>query len=548
MPFPDYAPTVPVLIQRLAERHGDGEMIVLDAQRLTYREAQARSNRLARALLARGVGKGTRVGLLMPNGPDWVVSWLASTRVGAVLVPLNTFFQTRELQWILRHADVHTLLTVSELLSHDYLTRLEAAAPGLAECGPGPLYLPDLPQLRQVFVWGPSDRGWAGRGPDLEDDPRPALSEDFLQACEAQIHPADPMAVLYSSGSTADPKGTIHTHGSVIRHAYNLASGRDVNPSDRVWSPMPFFWVGGFVFSLIGNMLAGATTLCETVFDPATTLGFLERERVTVALGWPHFGKALSEHPDFPERDLSSLRAGNIPDLLPADVVSEDPLLRPTALGMTETCGPHTWTRLENVLPPELRGSFGTAVEGVEHRVVDPDTGEILPQGELGEICVRGYSLMQALHKTEREQVFEPDGFYRTGDAGYFDAEGVLYFKGRLGEMIKSGGANVTPSEVEQVLGGFDEVKEAYVVGVEDSERGENVEAAVVLEIGEKIDGEALRDRLRGELSAYKVPRHVFVYPSGGLPFTDTGKIDKRELATQLAVRIAEAAAARPLA
>lgn len=541
MPFPDYSPTVPELIRELTSRHEQAEMIVLDEHRLSYREAEERSSRLARGLLARGVQKGTRVGLLMPNGPDWVVAWLACTRVGAVLVPFNTFFQTRELQWILRHADVHTLLMVSQMLNHDYLARLEDAAPGLDQCGPEPLYLPDLPQLRQVVVWGECERAWAQSGTQLVQEENALLGPAFLQACEAQVYPADPMAILYSSGSTADPKGAIHTQGSVIRHAYNLASGRDVTSSDRVWSPMPFFWVGGFVFSLIGNMIAGATTLCETVFDPGTTLSFLERERVTVALGWPHFGKALSEHPEFRNHDLSSLRAGNIPDLLPPEIVSEDPLLRPNALGMTETCGPHTWARLETVLPPELRGSFGTAVEGVEHRVVDPDTGAPLPQGELGEISVRGYSLMQGLHKTEREQVFEADGFYRTGDAGYFDPDGVLYFEGRLGEMIKSGGANVTPSEVEQVLAGFDEVKEAYVVGVEDPERGENVEAAVVLEIGAQTEGESLRGRLRGELSAYKVPRHIFVYPSGELPFTDTGKIDKRELARQLTSRIAEA-------
>lgn len=538
MPFPEYPPTVPEMIQALSRTYGASEMIVLDDTRLTYEEAERDSAILARGLLAQGVGKGTRVGLLMPNGPDWVRAWLAVTRIGAVLVPLNTFFQTRELQWILRHADVHTLLCVPQMLSHDYLTRLEEAAPTLGDCGPSPFYLPDLPHLRQVFVFGESRRPWAQSADLLRATPRHPMPSDFLQACEAEVRPADLMAVLYSSGSTADPKGALHTQGTIIRHAYNLASGRDITSADRVWSPMPFFWVGGFVFSLIGNMFAGATTLCETVFDPPSTLAFLEREKVTVALGWPHFGKALAEHADFPSRDLSSLRAGNVPDILPVEIVPEDPTLRPTALGMTETCGPHTWTRLDNILPPELRGSFGTAVEGVEHRISEPETGTPLPQGELGEIQIRGYSLMQGLHKTEREDTFEADGFYRTGDAGYFDAEGVLYFKGRLGEMIKTAGANVTPSEVEQVLIGFPEVKEAYVVGVQDPERGQNVEAAVVLEPGLFSDGESLRDRLKGEISAYKVPRHVFIFPSGELPFTDTGKIDKRKLTQVIASKI----------
>jgi len=304
---------------------------------------------------------------------------------------------------------------------------------------------------------------------------------------------------------------------------------------------MPFFWVGGFIFSLVGNMHVGATTLCEAAFDPGKTLAFLERERVTVALGWPHFGKALSDHPDFHSRDLSSLRSGNVPEILPKSLVPDDPLLRPTALGMTETCGPHTWARLEGALPENRRGSFGSSVDGVTHRVVDPDTGEELPPGEFGEICVRGYSLMQGLYKMEREVVFEPDGFYRTGDAGYFDAEGILYFKGRLGEMIKAGGANITPSEVEQVLASFPEVKQAHVVGLDDGDRGQSVEAAVELEIGQDVSGDALRARVKQELSAYKVPRHIVIYGAGALPFTDTGKIDKRRLAEDLAVRIADA-------
>lgn len=539
MPFPDYTPTTGVFIRHLAKAFGDGEAIVLGDRRLSFREVEAQSARLARGLLAQGVGKGTRVGILMPNGPDWLVAWLGATRIGAITVPINTFYQARELEWILRHGDVQVLLTVARFLSHDYLERLEVAAPGLAEAGPDPYRLPALPQLRRVHVLGECDRAWAHDGRALVDGAGedPDIDDAFLEAVEAGVTPADPMAILYSSGSTADPKGAVHTHGTVIRHSYNLASTRDLTPDDRVWSPMPFFWIGGFSFALVGNMHVGATTLCEEVFDPPTTLAFLERERVSVALGWPHFGKALSEHPDFATRDLSSLRAGNVPDILPESVVPSDPQLRPNALGMTETCGPHTWC--DGPQPESRRGTFGVPVEGVEHRVVDPETGETLPPGRPGELCVRGYSLMQGLYKLERADVFEPDGFYRTGDAGWFDDTGTLHFEGRLGEMIKTGGANVTPSEVEQVLVAYPEVKEAYVVGVDDAERGQSVEAAVVLELGEHLDGEALRGRVKQALSAYKVPRHVFVYASGTLPFTDSGKIDKRQLREQLAERIA---------
>ncbi|MEN8184875.1 MAG: class I adenylate-forming enzyme family protein [Myxococcota bacterium] len=536
-----HAPTtVPTLVRTLAERYGDRELIVADESRLSYAEAEMRSARMARGLLAAGIGKGTRVGLLMPNGPEWVLAWLAATRIGALVVPLNTFFQTRELAWVLRHADVDTLLAVPRFLSHDYASRLEEAALELAGASASPLRLASLPLLRRIYLFGDCDRSWACEGAALEREAGgdALLDDGFLARVEATVTPADLLVMLYSSGSTSDPKAALHTHGSVLRHSHNLAQLRGVGPEDRVWSPMPFFWVGGFVFAFLSNLHAGACTLCEEAFEPASTLAFLERERATLAIGWPHFGKALAEHPSRSERDLSSLRGGTVPDILPPEVCPTDPELRANALGMTETCGPHTWGG-EGALPEALRGSFGRAVPGVEHCVVDPDTAQPLPPGSTGEICVRGESLMQGLYKVERPDTFTPDGFYRTGDSGFFDADGVLYFKGRLGEMIKTGGANVTPSEVEQVLVSYPGVKEAYVVGLPDPERGQQVAASVVLEEGAQASSDELRGRLRRDLSAYKVPRQLFVDDLADLPFTDSGKIDKRRLVELLEKRVA---------
>lgn len=531
MPFPDYVPTVPVFLRERLARLGERELIVKDAERLSFAEAERRSGRLARALLAEGVTKGARVGILFPNGPEWVVAWLAATRIGAVAVPINTFYQARELGWTLRHADVDTLLMTAGFLNHDYVARMEEVLPELAATPEPRLSHAALPFLRRIAVFGPCDRPWALDGVALAAG-EASVREDLLRAVEAEVHPADEMVMLYSSGSTSDPKGALHTHASVLKHSFNLTSLRDLRPDDRVWSPMPFFWVGGFVFAFLGNLQAGATTLCEEAFEPGRTLAFLERERASVALGWPHFGKALAEHPDARTRDLSALRAGNVPEILPEEIVPRDPRRRGNALGMTETCGPHTWS--DGPLPEALAGSFGRAVPGVEHRIVDPETGETLPPGTLGEIRVRGYSLMQRLHKVPREETFDADGFYPTGDAGYFDADGVLWFKARLGDMIKSGGANVSPSEVEAVLSGFPEIAAGHVVGIPDAERGETVAAAIVLEAGARLDAAALRERVKKELSAYKVPRHVVFFEAGSLPFTDSGKIDKRRLREQL--------------
>jgi acyl-CoA synthetase (AMP-forming)/AMP-acid ligase II len=539
--FPDYEPTIPVFLAQVTKRFGANPLIVLGERRLSYAEAERASARIARGLLARGFAKGSRIAVLAPNGPDWLVWWLAVTRIGAVMVPLNTFYKPRELGYVLRHSDATALITVARYLSNDYLERLETCAPGLAGQR-GPLYTRELPNLRHVFVSGDTGgRTWTEpiAALDAAADASPAIDAAFLAEVEACVAPSDPMLVIYSSGSTADPKGAVHSHGAPLRHGYNTNQFRDFEPSDRIYSPMPFFWVGGFVFSLLAAMHAGAFLLCEEVFEPGATLALLERERATVAGGWPHYSKALAEHPSFASRDLSSIRTGNLYAVLPEAERPADPELRSNSLGMTETCGPHTYDRMDVDLPERLRGSFGHAVPGVEHKIVDPQTGATLPPGEFGEICVRGYSVMLGLHKQERDDVFDRDGYYHTGDAGYFDADGVLYFKARLGEMIKTAGANVTPREVEVEIEKFPEVSSAFVVGLPDPVRGQNVAAAVVLKRGAQLDADTARARLREEISSYKVPRDWWFAAKEELPFTDSGKIDKKRLAALFAARLA---------
>jgi len=543
VPFPDFEPTIPELLRRAATAHGRRTLVVLGDRRLDYAEAESRSASLARGLLLAGAGKGTHVALLMPNGPDWIVAFLAAARIGAVVVPVNTFFRARELGWLLRHSDTAFLLATRSFRGHDYAARLLEVAPDLAGAAPGGLRPNALPQLRSVFLDDAEGLAWAGSIDELSrlGDAGAESGPDRLRAAEDDVTPADRAVVIYTSGSTAEPRGAIHTQGTIVRHAFNVnaCAGRGLGPEDRVWSPMPFFWVGGLVVSFLGAMHAGACLLCEEAFDAERTLDLLERERATLAAGWPHYGKAMAAHPSFARRDLSSLRAGMV-EILPPERRPADPSLRTNSLGMTETCGPHTFGR-EGDPPETLRGSFGRALDGVEHKVIDPESGETLPPGVEGEICVRGYSLMQGFWKVERERTFEPDGFYRTGDGGRIDADGFLWFTGRLGDMIKTAGANVAPSEVEQVLAGFPGIKEAHVVGVPDPARGQNVAAAVVLEPGCSLDASSLRERLRGELAAYKVPREVVFLESRELPFTDSGKIDKRRLRAVLVERLSAA-------
>lgn len=534
--FPPFTPTSGTLIRTCAQQWGDAPFVTLGDDRLTYAEAEARSAQLAKALLASGVGKGTRVGLLAPNGPAWVVAWLAATRIGAVVALLNTYNKAGELSRTIRHADLQVLLTVGSHLGHDYLDRLEQAAPELVGQRHEHLLVHSHPYLRSVWTWGTTTRSWCGDLADLAARGN-AVDDDLLAEVEREVHPADPMVVVYSSGSTADPKGAIHTHGATVRHAHNLGQMRDLLPTDVLYTPMPLFWVGGFSFTLVAAMHAGASLVFEDVFEPGATLDLIERERVTQVLGWPHMAKALVDHPTFGERDLSSIRAGNVTALLPQDQQLEADVPKANSLGMTETLGPHTFDP-KVPLTPEQEGSFGHSVPGVEHKIVDPVTLEDLPVGEIGELWLRGYSLMIGLHKRERADTFTPDGWYRTGDAGRFDEDGHFYFTGRMGDLIKSSGMNITPREVEVVLEEMPEVVMAFVTGVDHPDRGQDVVAAIALRPGEQLDADEARARVKAEIASYKVPRHIAVFADQTeLPWLDSGKVDRRRLAALLEER-----------
>jgi acyl-CoA synthetase (AMP-forming)/AMP-acid ligase II len=391
-----------------------------------------------------------------------------------------------------------------------------------------------------VWTWGDRRRSWAAPVTQLEAGGR-VITDALLRECEREVTPADPMAVVYSSGSTSDPKGAIHSHGAAVRHAHNLWQMRDLIEDDVLYSPMPLFWVGGFSFTLIAAMHAGATLVFEEQFAPATTLELIERERVTQVLGWPHMAKALVDHPSFGDRDLSSIRGGSYAALLPQDQQADAEVPKANSLGMTETLGPHTFDSKDNPLPPEKEGSFGFSVPGVEHKIVDPVTLEDQPVGATGELWLRGYSLMLGLQKKERAETFTPDGWYRTGDGGYFDEDGHFYYTGRMGDLIKSAGMNITPRDVELVLEAMPEVVMAFVAGIPAGERGEDVAAAIALRPGDTLDVEEVRKRVKEEIASYKVPRHVAVFADQTeLPWLDSGKIDRRRLTAILVERFRE--------
>ena len=527
--FASFTPTTAELVQSTASTFGDQTLVVRDAERMSYRELDERSAQLAAALLASGVGKGSRVGLLAPNSAEWIVAFFAVTRIGGIAVLLNTYNKAEELRAVLRHADIQILLTVDSHLGHDYLDRLESAIPGLTDQPHERILAASHPFLRTVWTWGTRSRSWSGSCDELLA--RSAVVPDSVRrAAEAQVVPADPLMVIYTSGSTSAPKGVVHAHGASVRHAHNLGMLRTLGPEEVLYSPMPLFWIGGVSYTLLGAMMFGATLVFQDQFEPAATLDLIEREGVTQIFGWPHLAKALVEHSSFAGRNLSSLGGSSRALLAPASA-GDEPIV--SSLGMTETLGPHTYGQPDEPLP--ATSTFGQPIAGLEHVVVDPLTGERLADGSVGEICVRGYSLMLGLYKVERADAFTPDGWYRTGDGGRFDDDGHLHFLGRLGDVIKTSGMNVSPRDVELALEAVPGVTMAFVTDSPHRERGQDVIAAVILEPGTTIAPEDLRATVKGSVASYKVPRHITVLTGpSDLPLLDSGKVDRRRLTTML--------------
>lgn len=552
--FPDYPPTVPRLLRAGRERYAANDCVVTPDSRINYAELDEMSRRLAAHLVRIGIEKGSRVGLLFPNNVEWVLAWAAVTRIGAVAIPVNTFYKTPELAKFLRHADVQYLIGVGRFLQHDYLDRLESIAPEIAEQNAESLELPGLPQLRRVLLWAETDRKWAsgGLGDATSEKPDPALAA-VVDGLEDDVAPGDVLLVTYTSGSTGEPKGVVHSQGAVIRHAHNLASLSDIDAESRIWTPMPLCWVGGFAFSMLRSLVAGGCFMTQEVFEPGAALRMFAEERVTNISAWPAVAKSLREHPDFPSTDLSSLRSGvSFYEAVPPERRPADPTLVVSSLGMSETCGPHTfWNPNEELagVPEQYRGAFGHEVPGTEHRIIDPETGKDVPDGEEGEVLVRGYSLMLGLYKKERSEVFDRDGWYHTGDRGYF-RDGWFFFTGRQTDLIKTSGSNVAPAEVERCLLAYDEVKLAFVVGVPHEVKGQEVVALVVPwrsgaegDAPDPPEPEVLRQKLREEISSYKVPSHFLVIEDDQVPWLVSQKVDRRALTTMAEKLLAEQAA-----
>lgn len=494
--------TVGRLLHQRAGKLGDHLLLVCDSERLTYRQAEQQSADLARGLVALGAGKGTHIGVIHPNSTGFVVAMLAAARMGAVTVPLSTFCTARELRNQLVHSDTEILLATSSFRGYDYSARLAGIR---------------TPWLRHVVFDNHLDS---------------TVGPEVLAAVESDVSGCDLLTVVYTSGSTGPAKGVMHTHEALLGHQRNLNEIRGLTAQDRLFCNSPFFWIGGLAFGLLATMVAGATLVCSNATDPGAVLDLLEEVRPTVTNGFISGVMHLVRHNSFANRNLSSMRRGNLYPIMAPGSRPRDPELRHNMLGMTEAGSVILLSGDDGDQPEHRRGSFGKPAPGFDVKLIDPEIGTGVAVGGVGELCIRGRYLMQGYYKRSREESFDDDGWFHTGDLMRTDADGFFYFVGRRGSMIKTAGANVFPGEVEKAITNATGGLVAHVVGLPDPERGQIVAAIVLVPNGETFDEASARKALATELSSYKIPRRFATLAPDQLPLTSSGKPDLAALVT----------------
>jgi len=497
-------------LSEVVERFGPNEAVVLDdalrdgaTVRWTYARLGDEARRIARALLAAGVQPGDAVGIVMGNRPEAVAAIFGTAMAGAVAAPMSTFSPRPELEHLVASCSARVVLTQTELLGRRFGDDLVAIAGS-------------RPHVERVAVLG------EGSWDDLlaAGD---AVTEAELDERIGATTPDDPALVIFSSGTTSAPKGILHAHRSPALQSWLQAQLFARHEGSRVFSALPLFWTAGFNTAVGATLAAGGCWVAQETFEAATALGLLERERVTEPYTLPHQTASLAEHPDWEGTDLSSLRCvyGKGAYARHPSVDGDPDWIMPVGWGMSETCA-FVCAHPSDTPRERAKVGHGALLAGVELRVVDWETGQDLGPGEEGELCVAGATRMLGYLGRDPADCFDPHGFFRTGDAGFVAEDGNVHWSGRRTEMIKTGGANVSPAEVEVALRACPPVKLSRVVGVPDQRLDEVVVACIVLRDGEHATVDDVRSFLRERLAAYKVPKHVLFFDSEEMPMTSS--------------------------
>jgi len=532
--------TIGDLLLTAADHYPDSDAIVFPEARLKYGELAERALKWARALRAAGVQPGEHVGLLMPTSFDFVEIMFGIALAGGVIVPVNARYKPSELAYVIENGDLVTLVTTDRIAEHvNFVDRLSQALPSLAGAkDPLSLSLPEAPRLRNVVLMGRNAP--AGFLPQRRfEDLAEAVPEDEVHQARLGVRVRDVGLMLYTSGTTANPKGCLLSHEAIVRNSAALGRHRyQLRHEDCFWSPLPMFHIAA-ILPMLATFDVGGSYATMGYFDAGVALHMLEREKATAT--YPCFVTIMSDliyHKDFEKVDLSRIRLMNSNFAVqPKGIADAMQKAMPNAVqvgtfGMTETAGTVTTSRLDDPLEQRLN-RLGKPLPGLRVRIVDPDTGEDAGPGQRGEVLVKGYSTLEGYYKDPKKtaQAIDADGWYHTGDIGSLDEHGTMMFHGRFKDMLKVGGENVAAAEIEACLQKHPAVKLAQVVGIPDPRYVEVPAAFIERKPDTEVSEQELIDLCRREMAGFKVPRHIRFVAEWPM---STSKIQKFRLRDQL--------------
>ena len=538
----DRPQTIPGYFREVTSRYADREALVMhmpDAViRWSYNDLRRHAEAVARSLAASGVGRDSRVGILMTNRPEFLAAVFGVALAGGVAVPLSTFATAAELEYLLQASAVHTLLLEPEIAGRDFAKTLLKLEPEIADAEPGRLASGRFPFLRCLAGTGTvSTRGIEGwqdflhRGADL---PR-----EILASRGAATSPADTAVLFFSSGSTGRPKGILHNQRAVVIQWYRWPRTMGFSGDLRVWTANGFFWSGQFAMAMGPALSTGGTLVLQSAFDADEALELIQKEQVNVPLAMPHQWGKIAAAPAYQEADLSSLTYLDLQFSGLKHPTLKSDYLTPQAFGCTETLTINTQIPVGDPRRNAENHGHGLPLPGNTLKIVDPMSGAILPRSQRGEIAIKGPTLMSRYLDKNPGECLDEEGFFHTGDGGYVDDTGWLFWEGRLNDIIKTGGANVSPVEIDELIQTFPGVKATQTVGVPHDTLGEMVVACVVPLEGATVEEKALQEFLREHLASYKVPRRVLILGDEDLSVIGSGaKIRTAEVREVAAKRL----------
>ncbi len=529
--------TIGDLLDRIAGQYPDNEALIVYHQdiRWTYRRFREEVDRCARALLAIGLQKGDRIGIWAPNCAEWAVTQFATAKVGAILVNINPAYRTHELAYALNQSGCRMLITADRFKSSDYTAMLYELAPGLRQAEPGALRAEKLPQLEAVIRLSEAPAAGMYAWPQLLERAG-EVTPEALARRQAALSFDDPINIQYTSGTTGYPKGATLSHHNILNNGYFVTEAMGFTPADKLIIPVPLYHCFGMVMGNLGCVTHGATMIYPSdSFEPEAVLRAAQEERATALYGVPTMFIAELEHPRFDRYDLRSLRTGIMAGSpCPVEVMKKVQTLMhmsdvQIAYGMTETSPVSTQTPAGAPLEKQV-GTVGRIHPHLEIKIIDPETGRVLPIGEAGELCTRGYSVMLGYWNDEARtrEAIDAARWMHTGDLARMDEDGYLNIVGRIKDMVIRGGENIYPREIEEFLYTHPQVSDVQVIGVPDEKYGEVLMAWVKLKDGEAATEDDIRDYCRDRIAHYKIPQYIKF--TDVFPMTVTGKIRKVEM------------------